>query len=242
MDFTFSSYTKLIDDIQQSGYQIVNYHNFSLHNNPCILRHDVDFDLIKANRFAKFENEIGVKSTYFVLLNTDFYNVFSSSNKKLLLEMKNLGHEIALHYDEMQYDFGGDVKKNIDAIQSEASILSDIVCAEVNVVSMHRPSKYILESNLVIPNMINSYSQQFFKNFKYFSDSRMHWREDVKNGINIEKNPSLHILTHPIWYEESDSDISERLKVFINENKKRCYCLLNDNFTDLESVLSIEEI
>ena len=61
---------------------------------------------------------------------------------------------------------------------------------------MHRPSKDFLEMDLEIPNVINSYQKKFFNDFKYVSDSRMSWRENVEEIVDSEKYSQLHILSY----------------------------------------------
>ena len=61
---------------------------------------------------------------------------------------------------------------------------------------MHRPSRWVLEADLKIPGMVNSYGKEFFQDFKYVSDSRMRWREDVMKYAIEKAYPRLHILTH----------------------------------------------
>ena len=45
-----------------------------------ILRHDIDYSLDKAVALAELERELGVSSTYFVLLTSEFYNLLSKDN------------------------------------------------------------------------------------------------------------------------------------------------------------------
>jgi hypothetical protein len=81
-DFSYSSYIRLLDSIIENGYVFADYHNYMDFSNSCILRHDIDFDVEKALQMAKLEAGKRVQSTYFFLLNTNFYNVFSTSTNK----------------------------------------------------------------------------------------------------------------------------------------------------------------
>ncbi|GHV80070.1 hypothetical protein AGMMS49944_18610 [Spirochaetia bacterium] len=88
-DFTYTSYLHLLKLIAKNGYTITGYHKYSEAAYPCILRHDIDNDVEKALELAKLEADNSVQSTYFILLNTNFYNVFSSTVNKTLKEMTN---------------------------------------------------------------------------------------------------------------------------------------------------------
>lgn len=181
----------------------------------------------------------GIKSTYFVLLTSDFYNVFSRKNTDCLKQIISLGHDIGLHFDELNYpDIVGDKDKIIKAIIKEAEILSEVIQMPVKTVSMHRPSKAILESNLEIPKIINSYSKVYFKDFKYLSDSRRRWREPVEEIISSERYERLHILTHAFWYHDEETSMTKTIQNFISRANSDRYITFEDNFTDLKSVLN----
>ena len=92
MQFTYNSYADMINTIIEHGYQISDYHNYIKSQYPCIIRHDVDMSLEKAVEFSEFESHIlkdgkGIKSTYFILVSTDFYNVFSKQGKNKLKKL-----------------------------------------------------------------------------------------------------------------------------------------------------------
>jgi len=157
--------------------------------NSVILRHDMDYDIDKAVEMLKFEHELGICSTYFVLLTSDFDNVFSKSSVQKLLKIINNGHELGLHFDEMRYS-RYTVEEMCRNILNEAEILQNAVNAKIAVVSMHRPSEKTLDADLKIPGMINSYGHTFFRDFKYLSDSRRRWREPAKEII---ENGGQHI-------------------------------------------------
>ncbi len=145
MEFTYDAYESLIILLKNSCYEVANYYNWSAYDKCVILRHDIDYDIKKALELANLEENMGVRSTYFVLVTSDFYNIFSATNADMLNKISSLGHEIGLHFDEVRYpglDLNG------------------------------LKEKIILDSDVQIPNIVNSYSNTFFKSFKYLSDSR----------------------------------------------------------------------
>lgn len=204
----------------QKGYENTNYRSKQkLGGKVFILRHDIDFSLDKALEIARLEKNLNVKSTYFVLLTSDFYNVFSKKTVNLLNEMIHFGHEIGLHFDEKRYQIE-DVKDLEKYIEYESNILGELLGRVVKVVSMHRPSDWVLKGNFRIKSYINAYSKEFLYNYKYLSDSRMHWREDVMAIINSGKYNRLHILTHPFWYASVNGNLQSRIKSFIDQAKE----------------------
>lgn len=243
MSFTFQSYQKNIELLYKCGYSIVDYHYNCINGDKiAILRHDLDFDLNKAYRFAQFEHSIGVKSTYFVFLGTDFYNLFSKKSREELNGIIRMGHEIGLHFDETAYDIHEDADAFTSALQKEASLLSQIIGQPVKAVSMHRPSSFTLNGNFSFDNIVNSYSQKYFKDYKYVSDSRMHWRENLEKIIESGEYNRLHILTHPFWYSETEETTREKLMSFINDAKNDRYLSMSGNFRNIEEFVSEEDV
>lgn len=237
MQFTFEAYRELVNTLWNNGYTFAGYHDYDSIGNPCILRHDIDYSLEKSLRFAEFEHYLSVKSTYFVLISSDFYNVFSKKSGEILRAIQGMGHEIGLHFDETAYS-NLDINSIISAILREKNLLQDIVSRGVTAVSMHRPSRWVLEADLKIPGMVNSYGKKFFSDFRYVSDSRMRWREDVMKYVTEKSYPRLHILTHAFWYGKEERSMHDVLNDFLSSARKDRYAILNDNFTDLQSVLA----
>lgn len=243
MQFTYNAYENLINRLYEKGYAITNYYDFQDKEKCAILRHDIDYDLKKALPFAELEADNNAKSTYFVLVTSDFYNIFSKESAAILEKIQNFGHEIGLHFDEVRYmtdEKKWDKEETIENIIKEAEILGNVIGKPVKSVSMHRPSKYTLESNLIIPGLVNSYGQEFFKNFKYVSDSRMRWREDINEIIDCGEYKKLHILTHAFWYSCIEETISEKINLFIEHAKYERKNTLNDNITDLSDLITVK--
>lgn len=248
MEFTYDSYANLIKLLKEKNYNFADYHNYKQFNKCVILRHDIDYDLEKALPMAELENTLGVKSTYFVLVTSDFYNVMSKSSQAILDSIQSMGHKIGLHFDEKRYEVDNnkwDREWIKICINSEAEVLSKLsIGRAITSVSMHRPSKQTLESNLNLDGMANSYSQEFFKCFKYLSDSRMNWREDPKTVINSGEFDRIQLLTHPFWYSDEPRTMKEIIKEFISGDvviEKR-YSNFSNNFSMLKDVISKDEI
>ena len=248
MEFTIKAYENMLEALKGKKYNIVGYDNTEKSQKRCILRHDIDMSVPCAVNMSKVEKQHGVTSTYFVLLCTGFYNVFDKSTKEQLLQIIDNGSEIGLHFDECKYD---DLQ-NLDSeqykqqislyIKQECEILQQALGIKIDKVSMHRPSKRLLSEHIQIANLINSYSVEFFEDYKYLSDSRRNWREDVFMYIN-EAKQDLHILTHPIWYQMScEKDIKQTLLEFCNSAKFDRYHYLEDNIRDLNKDFKITDL
>lgn len=243
MHFTYNSYTSLLGLLAAHGYKCASYHDWQTYPRCVILRHDIDYDMTCALEFAERETAAGWRGTYFVLIRSDAYNAFSYNNLNMLRRISEMGHEIGLHFDEVLYSDAVGHKEKIQAlILEEADMLGEALGNSVRCVSMHRPSQAILAADLKIPGMVNSYGQIFFHTFKYLSDSRRRWREPVEEIVKSEEYDRLHILTHAFWYREEEENMRATLVKFVNHANDERYRMLRENFTDLDEVMSEEDI
>ena len=90
----------------------------------------------------------------------------------------SLGHQIGLHFDEKVYNIKNPKDLNYH-INMEAELIEKYFNFEIYAVSMHKPSKWIIKDDIKLNNYINTYRKIYLEDFKYISDSRMEWRENV---------------------------------------------------------------
>lgn len=245
MQFTYEYYASMLKRLNSQRYNFKSYNNWQEADRSVILRHDIDYSLEKAVLLSEIEKSIfpnGVQATYFVLVSTNFYNIHSQDSKKQIRQIIRNGGFIGLHFDETQYDIS-DEQEMCKYVCEEAKILSDAAGETVSVVSMHRPSEKFLSSEMDFPNIINSYSETYFKSMKYLSDSRRHWRENADEIMENILYPRLHILIHPFWYMwNREISLKETLKNAILQASLQYYDNLDNNFRDLDVELKRSEI
>lgn len=232
MNFTYAEYGRLLETLKGKGYSIERFNSHHKSDRTVLLRHDIDVSLEKAVDMAKFERQCeGAKATYFILISSDFYNVFSKHSLECIEQITGYGHEIGLHFDEKKY-FNAETwnaEEIIKKIIWEKNLLEEMTGINVNAVSMHAPSPMTLEADLQIPGLVNTYSQKFFKEFKYISDSFHRWRDDVWSVVEDEKPEKLHILTHAFWYNEGSLTRNEEICKYIENGTKYRYKLIEDS-------------
>lgn len=241
MNFTYQAYKNLIQLLREHDYTICDYHNYAQVRRSVILRHDIDLEIEKAVKMARLEQEIGVSSTYFVLVSSNFFNIFSKRNQAYLREICDMGHAVGLHFDEVKYDDQTDL---VQVMEEEAALLERCLGREVKSLSMHRPSQTTLEADYKVAGgrIVNSYGTEFFHRHKYVSDSRRNWREDVVAIIQSGEYDRLHVLTHPFWYDEEEQSASAGLKRFCVSRAEQAYDDLYDNVRDLEEFVRKEDL
>ena len=264
MGFSYSAYRGLLERLAAKGYHFTDYHDCDAFQRCVILRHDVDLSPLKALIMAEIERGARVKSTYFFLLSTGFYNLASSDSLDIVRKIHEMGHDIGLHFDEKKYAEEDSANLNDELINErisdEAEIMEMITGVKIKAVSMHRPSKLLLSALALCQRnvapaaggfgierganniLINAYSAKFFSEFKYLSDSRRFWREDVIGIAESGDFDRLHILTHPFWYNEKERSMRDDILDFLGRAAGEHYERLKDNFRDLEDAVSETEV
>lgn len=234
LEFSLNSYRILLERALKAGYVFKDFnndiHNYNLNSAICLLRHDIDVDLEAAYKMAKIEYELGVKATYFVMLQSPVYNLLSRWNLNFVNKILDLGHSIGLHYDhgfDTKIQFTeSQTRQNIDF---QANYLTNLFSQEINTVSFHQPNRVILEQHLKLNRYINTYDKSIFKVFDYYSDSNRVWQmcsdESLFHDSLANKFPiNIQLLIHPIWwvYVTSSTELAWDLALLNNwENMQK---------------------
>ena len=138
-NFSYGYYQYMLECALAANRQFLFFTEFdpTLHSHVVLLRHDIDISLQSAVKMARFEHSMGVKATYFIRLNSTFYNPFSQHEFPLLQEIINLGHDIGLHFDPSFYQNAG--LDLLEGVRREKNALGSMLGQEVNAISQHRP-------------------------------------------------------------------------------------------------------
>ena len=190
-----------------------------------IIRHDVDLDLLPAQKMSYLEKDMDIKSTFFIMVSSINYNIHTFKNKKILLDILSQGHEIGLHFDSSIY------RSNFNqALRNEAGILQNLIGKKVYSFSLHNPS--INKKYLKINSLNNAYNKKFFEKNYYFSDSRMFFKnKDPFKFIEKIKMSSLQILLHPLHYFSQGSSYKYIFKDYFKRKLSDTYSEFRVNKT-----------
>src|SRR5437879_1276924 len=125
--FIFDGYRRLIDGLKSAGYRFLTFPKAqaALNDNTpfALLRHDIDMELEAALKLAEIEAEAGVQATYFFLVRTETYNLFSSAGIATISNILKMGHHLGLHFDCASYDAESSVENLRAACGREAALL-----------------------------------------------------------------------------------------------------------------------
>lgn len=200
-DFTPAAYRFMLETAVEKGYRFSFFDRLgsSQLDLTCYLRHDIDVDLKAAYQLSVIEKETGVTATYFIMLRSPVYNLFSRANHRYVEQIISNGHRIALHFDE---NFACSLDMQLqEQIDRELQVLKIMFGVESRVVSFHQPSERILSQAVELPGIINTYDKNLFRNIHYVSDSNKVWKAEHPVQLFSEKKFShIQLLIHPMWW------------------------------------------
>lgn len=220
LEFSKDGYRKLLNQIKEKNYIFKKMHEFHiLSDKQIILRHDVDFCVDYALEMAEIEYQNCIIANYFFMLTSDFYNIFSPSNRKKLKEIRKMGHQIGLHWDSKFIPV--DKNKYENFFKSQLTLLSEAVEDNVRSASQHIPTD---STNIDFEKYIDveAYSKKINSFYYYVSDSSMTWRKLTPLDC-INQGKSFQFLAHPIWWiapgKTQDEKINSLISTISNEDK-----------------------
>ncbi len=226
-----------------SSLDLVNI--FEQSKSTCFLRHDIDFSPLNALRMAELEHELGVQSTFTVLLSGQFYNPFEKENRKLSKQILSFGHEIGLHFDASVYEIKTEAML-LNHLAKEASALENLLEKKISMFSFHNTTEFSMSCReFKYCGLINAYSDFFQDKVEYTSDSNGYWRFRSWIELLQEKHKVIQILTHPSWwlpnnnyppfetimkiiFERADLCVSEYINTFEGQNLRTNFSYLTD--------------
>jgi hypothetical protein len=215
--FSYDGYRELLRDYLAGGYRFGSFSEVGQTRadgaSLAVMRHDIDFDLAAARRMAEIEQEAGIQATYFYLLRTEHYNVFSPAGSAEIARVLELGHHLGLHFDCAAYPTETTSSVLAEACRREADLLANWFGRDVEIVSYHRPSPLVLtgDPELSAP-LPHTYTSRFMKGMKYCSDSRGRWHYgDPRATSEFAARAPMHILIHPVWWNEGAQPAGQTL-------------------------------
>jgi hypothetical protein len=175
--FDLDHYRELLAAAELRGYRFADFSR-DPEQGDLILRHDVDLSLEAAVELAELEGDAGVRSTYFLMTESVFYNLSSIAGAATIATLRSLGHAVGLHavYPRVELD---------ERFHP--------------VVAWHNPDPEYMSAP--IPGAVNAMEPRFFSPEHYRSDSNQHWRSGCPHEeLAAGAFAWLQLLTHPeIW-------------------------------------------
>jgi hypothetical protein len=208
--FDLAHYRELLDAARAGGYRFAF---FDREPGPgdLLLRHDVDMSLPAALTVAELEADAGVRATYFLMRQSDFYNLDSRAGRAALARLRELGHRVGLHaiHPDAERDDRFDP-----------------------VLAWHTPDPdYMGEP---VEGVVNVMQPGFFDPEHYRSDSNRHWRSGCPHdGLASGSFEWLQLLVHPeIWVYPGET-MREKMAAMLEAERELRWRQLAENRIDL---------
>jgi hypothetical protein len=222
--FTWDEYTNILRELKRKNYQFIGFgqaEQFLARNESFVLlRHDIDMDVSATLPMAYLEAEEGIQSTYFFLVCSDFYNIFSNESSKVLRELTRLGHTINVHFDCAIYPEISPA--NIRGyVWPEVKLFETWYNTKVDVISFHRPGNLELDNNIDLSPIRHTHEDIFFRKMDFCSDSRGIWRYGypLESQTYITGGP-MQLLVHPIWWNNVAEEVVSRLDRMLEDHTR----------------------
>jgi hypothetical protein len=206
-------YTAFLAKARERGFSFVRFQDFLPGGPPLprryiALRHDIDFAPQYSLEMAELEHAAGVTSTFFVLVDGQFYNPLRSEVIRQLRRIHSLGHEIGLHFAVSSAVEGDDIGQEV-AFRLE--VLAAITGAPVRSFSQHDPVNAGFAAVTLPPDhhaCVDASRAIRDQDLLYVSDSAMMWRRyTFETALDEDRN--LCLLAHPhSWLHPQDDYVA----------------------------------
>ena len=213
-NFSPEGYVELVAELLEKKYEVRGFHDADPNRAHLILRHDVDFDLTAAVQMAELESANGWSAQYFVLVRSEFYNLYSKHSSTALLRLVELGHGVGLHFDARLYPPPPPEADDLrQGLAEEIDVVELLAKRPIDIFSLHRPQPDLLSRDFSIEGRLNAYAPRFTEQMGYCSDSRGGWHHGHPNDhAAVRAHRGLQLLTHPIWWMDGDNSARETLE------------------------------
>jgi len=211
--WSIEDYGRLLDRLLDSGRPIVDVSAYDAGADVVWLRHDVELDLDAAREMAAIEHDRGVRSTYFVCVESPFLADDETGLMALMEFLADRDHVVACH--QVLGDDLASAKARLAGLCARFPPMVD------DVVSFHAPGVGVdvlagVHGGAVV------YDRMVADTCKYFSDATGAWRWGDPTSEDLPTGRPIQVLTHPFWWSAGtdrilrppDRDISEFLPQF----------------------------
>lgn len=213
-EFSEASYRDLLGAFCAAGYRSAGFDSLAVQEPQLLLRHDVDLSLDEALKIAEIDAVEDWQATVFILVASEFYNVFTHAGRTAARNIMQFGHEIGLHFDGSVHNGGRPPSEFTPSLETaarrECDMLEDIVGAPVRVLSFHRPrqSPWVLGRPGRFADRLQTYAPQFFGDIAYVADSAGYWSKGHPlDHPAFHRRHAMQIAMHPyLWTQPADRD------------------------------------
>lgn len=195
-DFTLSTYREFLSSALEQGYKLTTYQDYV--NNDyagqkvMVLRHDVDKLPENSLDTARLQYQLGVRGSYY------FRMVPESYHPLIIEKIRDLGHEIGYHYEDLAL-WDGDTQKAIKSFEKNLNKFREFY--PVKTICMHGSPLSKWDNRLLWKEydyrdfglIAEPYFDVDFRKVLYLSDTGRQWNK-TRSSIRdkVEASPICH--------------------------------------------------
>lgn len=216
MKFAIEAYAQILQAAIDNGWEFANFQQaVNPQKRQLYLRHDVDISLRLASKLAALNHQFEVQSTFFLMLRSAPYNLLNESSlehvEMILSAHQRIGFHCALPQSLLNpHGVAGESITNF--VHRDFAIFQSEIPSTDSVFSLHDTTPHTIEWGLSNPvtGLINTYSQELFRDIPYYSDSNLrNDSETITRLLQDDACTTIQLLIHPeIWVAGGD-DIYE---------------------------------
>lgn len=200
--YSIEAYERLLRAIAAAGYSFVDFAGLDpgRAEPQVVLRHDVDGTLHGTTDVARIDAAHGIKATFFFLLRSHVYNLFSPWTAEVLGEVSRLGHDVALHC-RLPLDPPRTAAGLASMVQADLALARGAFPGMKALFSWHAVSGefFVRWRGLEVPGLVNAYADPYFTGARFISDSNARYSvEELESLFRSGEHPRVQLLLHPI--------------------------------------------
>ena len=235
-NFTYDEYRTLLQRVSAGRDNLCfgDFHKPVAGERFFLLRHDVDYCPDISLAMAEVEAGLGIRATYFMLLTSRHYNLLSERYITAPRRLRELGHEVGLHYDLSVLESIEGLTAT-EVLLQQAEMLAALAGGAIESIAMHNPSLSGADPFRQDKRFVNTYHEAFTTDIAYFSDSCGAWRDEahaILTGPAEAIPQKLQLLIHPMLWGEEPGTRWDRLSAWQENQQTHCQGSV-DRVTDI---------
>lgn len=159
-----------------------------------VLRFDIDYSIFSIGPILKILSEFrGLSASFYLLVDSNQYNIFSKLSRSFLEKIAEHGHEIGLHFNPTVGEQRQDILQADFDRQME--LLEMSLGWRATSYSVHNPSSNGFFS--AAGDVINLYGEKYFSKDRYVSDSSHRDPTRILAIVEQHDDAICQLLLHP---------------------------------------------
>jgi hypothetical protein len=219
--FSWDRLRRLLRRSHELGYEPRLFGDQGRPGRFVLWRHDIDLELEAAVALAELEAEEGVRSTFFLMARSAFYNLFSPAGEEAARRIAGLGHALGVHVD-----LGATRDAHLDDEQIRERVAREQSLVEAALpglfdrwVSFHNPPADVVGRD--VPGVQSAYGPAFLRDVRYASDSLRRFAGGPFEEVLEAGHERLCLLLHPVLWAYDGSTMPEAVAAYLAARTER---------------------